>query len=87
MDYIEEVAKIAKEWDAFHVAALSRMDDKVKEGFSGWDDPLDCPEDALQALMVDKADRYFLTEKDLLDVANYAMMLWSRLRKGADDVR
>lgn len=63
----------------FSIEMAARMVQKMREGFTGWDDPTadDDIEDRLLAkaalVKVDMAEA-----KDLIDIANYAMILWTR---------
>lgn len=76
---LKEGLEIGLGVEHFSIEMAARMLMKQKEGFAGWNDPTiqDDVEDRLLAkaalVKVDMAEA-----KDLIDIANYAMILWTR---------
>jgi hypothetical protein len=66
----------------FSTEMTARMIQKVHEGFSGWNNAEEPDEDVIWRLLgkaaLAQAGR--ATEKDLVDIANLAMILWTRRR-------
>jgi hypothetical protein len=63
----------------FSIEMAARMLVKQKEGFAGWNDPN--AEDDVEDRLLGKAAlvKVDMAEaKDLIDIANYAMILWTR---------
>lgn len=59
--------------DLFAEAMKAKMAKQRAKGYGGWDDPAVCPTERLQQMLVDH-----IAKGDPVDVANFAMMLWSR---------
>ena len=59
--------------DRFAKAMKAKMAKQRAKGYGGWDDRTDCPTEHLQQMLVDH-----IAKGDPVDVANFAMMLWSR---------
>jgi len=59
--------------DLFAAAMKEKLARKRQEGRGGWEDKEACPPGHLQKLLVEH-----LAKGDPVDVANFAMMLWSR---------
>lgn len=59
--------------DRFASAMHAKMAQARAKGKEGWDDPERCTEDVLEAWAVLSVEN-----REWVDVANYAMMLWAR---------
>lgn len=59
--------------DRFAQAMKDKMAKQRAKGYGGWDDLASCPTSRLQQMLVDH-----IPKGDPVDVANFAMMLWSR---------
>lgn len=66
--------------DRFAAAMHTRMRECRLKGKAGWDDPEQCSEGHLHALLQERVDSA-LCRDSMVDVANYAMMLWARGEK------
>jgi hypothetical protein len=64
------VARLAK-------AMLAKLKEKRLEGYHGWNN--DCTVEHLQQLFVSHIGKPW-TERNLIDMANFCMMLWNRER-------
>lgn len=63
--------------DRFAAAMHAKMAQARAKGKEGWDDPERCSEGHLRALLQERLDSA-LSADSMVDVANYAMMLWAR---------
>lgn len=63
--------------DRFASAMHAKMAQARAKGKEGWDDPERCTEGHLQTLLRERVDSA-LSPDAMVDVANYAMMLWAR---------
>ena len=75
--------KLAEALKGFYLLMLGRFLQKHAEGFKGWDDPVMIPDELLWDRIFSKRT-YVMnedTEKDLIDIANTAMILWWRMRQ------
>lgn len=59
----------------FAVAMSTKLDKKRQEGRSGWHDPAQCTIESLRELL-----RSHVEKGDMVDIANFAMMIWHRER-------
>lgn len=59
--------------DVFATAMKEKLAAKRAEGYSGWDDEDECSVEYLAELFIGN-----LPKGDMIDVANFAMMLWHR---------
>ncbi len=57
----------------FSSAMLEKLHDKRREGRSGWNDPGRCSVRQLKKMLSEH-----LKKGDMVDVANFAMMIWNR---------
>jgi hypothetical protein len=82
-----EQEKLCNAVDVFAVAMKHRLVEKEKQGFSGWDDK-DIHSNSLPTRLMLGASRVYalmeysktnLRKKMLIDIANYAMMIWRKL--------
>lgn len=67
--------------DRFAAAMKAKLAKQRAKGYGGWDDTQQCPTERLQAMLVDH-----VAKGDPVDVANFAMMLWSRGENTAQPV-
>lgn len=72
-DYETDEQACAAGVSRFAAAMLAKLDRKRKEGRGGWNKPSECSIDHLQELM----DEH-LADDDLVDIANFCMMIWNR---------
>lgn len=63
--------------DKFAAAMHARMTECRLKGKEGWDDPERCPVAHLEALLRERVESALCAES-MVDVANFAMMLWAR---------
>ncbi len=76
---LKEGLEIGLGVEHFGIEMAARMLMKQKEGFTGWNDPT--VEDDVAHRMLAKAALVTVDmaeAKDLIDIANYAMILWTR---------
>jgi len=78
---MSERKKLEAAVDAFAVAMKARLLSKLKQGWSGWDDPHQRAGIADRLLKNASQARERGDEKSLVDVANLAMMLWMWKRR------
>jgi hypothetical protein len=72
--YDEEKNKIFYAVDLFTREMVERMYKKYDDGFRGWNDPKF--EEIILDKLRNKAELNLLTQKDLIDIANFSMMLY-----------
>lgn len=63
--------------DRFASAMHAKMAQARAKGKEGWDDPERCSEGHLRALLQERLE-CALSAESMVDVANYAMMIWAR---------
>lgn len=64
--------------DAFADKMKAKMREKaLRDMKTGWDKPEDWPDEGLQIQLEEHVDKGF-THDNMIDVANYCMMLWNR---------
>lgn len=66
--------------DAFAAAMKQRLAEKRAAGYGGWHDPEQCPLSRLYEGL-----RRARVTGDIINEANYAMMIFQRLTKAADN--
>ena len=59
----------------FAIAMRDKMDRKRAEGHGGWHDPAVCSVASLEWLLIEH-----IKKGDMVDIANFAMMIWNRKR-------
>lgn len=59
--------------DKFAAAMKAKLAKKRAGGAGGWDDPRECTRDHLHTLLIEQ-----MTKGDMIDIGNFAMMLWHR---------
>lgn len=87
-----EIRLLHKAVDDFAMLMKMRLAKKAREGFTGWDNCLDVSKAALAEHIAGKTDTilqhvYFrksLRLKDIIDLANYAMMMELRRKSDKD---
>jgi len=81
----EEQRKLIEANEAFAEKMLARMEEKAAAGYTGWDYPAFGSCDVPRKMHEKAASVCLFGEtsdpKDLVDIANYAMMLHYRLKK------
>jgi hypothetical protein len=72
----EPVPAYLDDWavDRFAAAMKAKMAKQREKGYSGWDDPEQCPTERLQTMLFEH-----IAKGDPVDVGNFAMMLWNRV--------
>lgn len=78
--YARDITKIALDEEAdslgvrrFTRRMLEKLADKRAEGYCGWNEPGECSVDRLKEMLSEH-----LPKGDMVDVANFAMMIWNR---------
>jgi len=62
----------------FQGAMFLRLEEKEQKGFTGWDDPQKVSDEELVDRIFDKTDSARSSEKNCIDMACLALMLWYR---------
>ena len=65
----------------FNLACLNKLSQKEKEGWGGWD--WECCKTSFEKRIKHDAKRE-LTQKSLINIANYCMFLWNLIEKGGE---
>jgi len=65
----------------FNLACLNKLSQKEKEGWGGWD--WECCKTSFEKIIKHNAKRE-LTQKNLINIANYCMFLWNLIEKGGE---
>ncbi len=82
----QELIDIDKAVENFSVKMIYRMRTKMLEGFTGWATEGDVSSVSILSRMLSKALLLNPSDKDLIDIANFAMMLYHRRRQEVDCV-
>lgn len=76
MSKLDNKIKLMDTVNSFATEMQYKLSAKLEEGYTGWDDPSSLPTDYLEARLVVN-----LQNRDFVDVANLAMILWYRRRR------
>lgn len=76
---MKEIDRLNKTVDEFAEEMKARLRQKHKEGFRGWGDSYMALN--LDKRLIQKATKLVREKKDIIDIANLAMMLWNLARK------
>jgi len=74
----DEIIKIGRAIDEFSIKMYYRMRTKMLEGFTGWGEEGDVSNADIRSRMLSKAALINPIGRDLVDIANYAMILYIR---------
>jgi hypothetical protein len=66
--------KLSNASQHFYLACLVRLEEKAQKGWKGWDNPI--WKEAFEKRLKD-IPQFELTQKTLVDIANYANFLWN----------
>lgn len=74
----QELIDIDHAIESFSVKMIYRMRTKMLQGYTGWATEGDVSSVSLLSRMLSKASLLNPSDKDLIDIANFAMMLYHR---------